>query len=372
MAHPTDGTLRRLVDEPHGVSDTERDHVVACATCAAALGSVRDDAARAALLLDDPAVGRHEDDVDAAWQRLSTALAHDVAPVTALPRGAVPARRRWRRALRSPAAALVTTAAVLAGAGAAAAGDWLPIFRTERVAAPDATRAELVTLPEPEDLDAYGTLEVLAPPEVREVDGAAAAEAATGLAVPVVHDLPRGVTGSPRLLVAGQVSAEFTFSEEEAARTAAELGAALEPVPGGLDGTRFRLVAGPGHASVWSEARGVPALVVGRAVAPTAFSTGVPLEEAVEFLASLPGLPPGTARTLTEFAGDGATLPLPIGTDEATTTTADVGGVDATVVTARDGTAAGVVWVEDGVVTAVAGSLGGDEVLAVARGLRDR
>ena len=38
--------------------------------------------------------------------------------------------------------------------------------------------------------------------------------------------------------------------------------------------------------------------------------------------------------------------------------------------TTRDGSMSGVVWVEDGVVTAVAGSLGEDEVLAVARALR--
>jgi hypothetical protein len=31
---------------------------------------------------------------------------------------------------------------------------------------------------------------------------------------------------------------------------------------------------------------------------------------------------------------------------------------------------AGVVWVDDGIVTAVAGSLSDDEVLSVARGLR--
>ena len=42
----------------------------------------------------------------------------------------------------------------------------------------------------------------------------------------------------------------------------------------------------------------------------------------------------------------------------------------ATVLTSRDGRMAGVVWVRDGVVTAVAGSLSADEVLTVARGLR--
>jgi hypothetical protein len=40
------------------------------------------------------------------------------------------------------------------------------------------------------------------------------------------------------------------------------------------------------------------------------------------------------------------------------------------VLTLRDGTMTGVVWVDDGIVTAVAGSLNADEVLSVARGLR--
>jgi anti-sigma factor RsiW len=51
---------------------------------------------------------------------------------------------------------------------------------------------------------------------------------------------------------------------------------------------------------------------------------------------------------------------------------ADVGGVPATVLTSRDGLLAGVVWVDGGVVTAVAGSLSADEVLSVARGLGRR
>ncbi len=48
------------------------------------------------------------------------------------PRAAAPTRR-WRAMLRSPAVAAVGVAVVLVGAGAAAAGDWLQIFRTEQI-----------------------------------------------------------------------------------------------------------------------------------------------------------------------------------------------------------------------------------------------
>jgi hypothetical protein len=57
-------------------------------------------------------------------------------------------------------------------------------------------------------------------------------------------------------------------------------------------------------------------------------------------------------------------------TEKMTSSAADVNGSPATVFASRDEVLAAVVWVRDGVVTAVAGSLRADEVLAVARGLR--
>ena len=114
----------------------------------------------------------------------------------------------------------------------------------------------------------------------------------------------------------------------------------------------------------------MPALVVARAVAPTAYSSGIPFETARDYLLSLPGLPEDVASQLRGFSGDGTTLPLPVPDELVTSSATDVDGVPATVLTSRDGTMAGVVWVDDGVVTAVAGSLSADEVLSVARGLR--
>jgi hypothetical protein len=168
------------------------------------------------------------------------------------------------------------------------------------------------------------------------------------------------------------VNAVFTFSVEKAAQAAAAAGETLPPPPPGLDGSQFRLSAGPGLAAVWSEARGVPALVVARVVAPTAYSAGIPFATAVDYLLSLPGLPDAVASQLRGFSGDGTTLPLPVNARYLTSSAADVGGVSATVLTSRDGLLAGVVWVDDDVVTAVAGSLSADEVLSVARGLGQR
>ncbi|WP_448639560.1 hypothetical protein [Geodermatophilus sp. URMC 63] len=358
MRHPTDGTLRRLLDEPAGVPDDDRAHVAGCPECLRGLAAARADAAAAGAALSAPPAP----DVDLAWRRFSATAAAD-----ARGRAPAPARAgRWRRAVRSPVAAALGVALVLGGAGAAAAGDWLQVFRTEEVAAVPVTTADLVGLP---DLSAYGDLQLVTDPDVREVPDAAAAQAATGLDVPQVASLPAGVTGEPAYTVGDQAVAEFTFSADRAAQAAAAAGETLPPPPAGLDGSVFQLRAGPGVAAVWSEARGVPALVVARVTAPTAYSSGVPFETARDYLLSLPGLPEELAEQLRGFAGDGTTLPLPVPAEFATSSTADVGGHEATVLASRDGTMTGVVWVTDGVVTGVAGSLDEDEVLAVARAL---
>src|SRR3712207_3028202 len=112
MRHPTDGTLRRLLDEPVGVADADREHVAACPVCLSGVATAQEDAAVTGTALDvDLAV-----DVDTAWHRLSHAVALDErrrVPTTAR-------TPRWRAALRSPVVAAFGVVAILTGAGAAA------------------------------------------------------------------------------------------------------------------------------------------------------------------------------------------------------------------------------------------------------------
>ncbi len=353
MRHPTEGVLRRLVDEPAGVSDADRQHVADCPVCLTGLAAAREDATvvGAALHTD----GAADVDPAAAWQRLSTALPARAATPTA--------PRRRSGLLRRPAAAALAFAVVLGGAGVAAANDWLPIFRTEQVAPLEVTSTDLVALP---DLTAYGDVEVTGDDGPHAVPDAAAARAETGLDVPEVGTLPVGVTGEPAYQVVGELSGVFTFSAEKAAQAAAASGESLPSVPDGLDGTRVRLTAGPGVAAVWSQASGVPSLVVGRAVAPSASSSGAPFETVRDFLLSLPGLPEDLAAQLRTFTADASTLPIPVPADLVETSQAEVGGLPATVLESRDQTLAAVVWVDEGVVTLVGGTLSTDEVLDVA------
>jgi len=366
MRHPTEGALRRLLDDPAGVADADRRHVVDCPECLDELASAREDADLVDAALATEAAT--DLDVTAAWRRLSSGPSAPSAPSATAPvRTARPKAARARAALHRPLAAALAVGVVLAGAGTAAANDWLQVFRTERVAPVSISTGDLVALP---DLSAYGELQMTSDPDVRGVADAQEAAAVTGLEVPEVTALPRGVSGRPTFQVGDQVSATFTFSSESAAKAAADAGAALPPPPPGLDGSAVRLDAGPGVVQTWSSDVGAPALVVARAVAPTAFSSGVPFETVRDYLLSLPGLPDDVAAQLRTFTADGATLPLPVPADEVTTSSATVGGAPATVLETRDRTLAAVVWVADGTVTAVAGSLDVDELLTVARDLR--
>ena len=357
MRHPSEGVLRRLVDEPAGVTDDDRAHVSGCTTCRQALETARADARLVgAALAPSGAV-----DTDAAWARISTSTPAPARPMSVAP-------GRWRAGIRRPAVAALSAAVLLTGAGVAAANDWLPIFQTEQVTPVHVTSTELVQLP---DLSAYGDLAVTSEPDTEQVADADDAEDSTGLSVPEVGDLPEGVTGDPTYQTAGVMSATFTFSAAKAAQAAAAEGEALPPPPPGLDGSSLRLEAGPAVAAVWSQPTGMPTLVVARVVAPTVYSSGAPFDEVRDYLLSFPGLPPGLATQLRDLSDeDDGTLPLPVPAEMVTSSTADVGGRDATVLTSRDGLFAAVVWVEDGVMTGVAGTLSQDEVLSVARGLR--
>jgi hypothetical protein len=353
MRHPADGTLRRLLDEPAGVADRDREHVRNCPVCLGELATMREDATVIGKMLDHTVTT----DVDAAWHRLSGTLPGGSPPKAATP-------RKWRQALRSPIVAVVGVVAVLSGASTAAATDYLQIFRAEQVAPVTAPRADLVSLP---DLDEFGDLQITSKVDVGPVADAGEAERITSLAVPRVRTVPRGVTGQPRYFAGPQATATFTFSLAKARQT---VGADLPAPPPGLDGSRFRFTAGPGLAAVWTRDGRAPSMIVGRAVAPAVYSTDMPFETARDYVLSLPNVPESVRSQLRAFAGDGTTLPLFVQAEKMTTSTADVGGVKATVLASRDGTLAGVVWVEDGIVTAVAGSISVDEALSVARGVR--
>src|SRR4051794_25282008 len=124
MRHPTDGVLRRLLDEPAGVAEPDRRHVTDCPQCLDHLAAARADSALVGAALATDAAGHV--DLDAAWHRLSTTSGGGPHRTAGAHRGG-----RARALVRRPAAAALAVALVLTGASAAAANDWLQIFHTE-------------------------------------------------------------------------------------------------------------------------------------------------------------------------------------------------------------------------------------------------
>jgi hypothetical protein len=271
----------------------------------------------------------------------------------------------------------VAAGLVLLGGGAtAAATGWLPVFRTEKVSPVQVSPQDLGQadqmigqLGDFSGLSAFGEVagSTATPPST--VPDAAAATARTGLPVPQVANLPKGVQGNPGYLVLDQQKVEFTFSADRAAQAAKARGKALPPVPAGLDGTRVQIQGGPGIAEIWGLDKALPSLMVATAKAPTAATQGASLQVLRDYLLAMPGISPQLAAQLRTVTGDGTTLPIPVPADLATSSQADVDGVQATVVESKNQLGVAVIWVHDGRLNVVLGPLSKSEVLAVARGL---
>lgn len=411
LTHLSDGTVRRYLDEPGAVGDTERVHLSGCARCRAALARAEADRdavahAFAGVLGPDAGAGAVHSgaevpagagdgafpgesvagtgpDPDRAWTALTRRL-EDPPESGRQPGWVVPdpttGRRRPRlveQAVRRPLAGAVAAGIVLLGGGAAAAATgWLPVFRTEKVAPVQVSPQDLIGVDQLvgqvgdfHELAAFG--DVVAPTAAlpSPVPDAAAATARTGLSVPRVAERPTGVTGGPSFLVMDRQTVQFTVSAAKMAQAARSRGVTLPPMPAGLDGTRVQLQGGPAVAEVWGYGSAVPSLVVVRAKAPTAATQGASFPAVRDYVLSVPGISPQLAAQLRTVTGDGTTLPIPVPKDLATSSQVDVGGVQATVVESRNRLGVAVIWVDGGALNVVLGPLSKDEVLAVARGL---
>jgi hypothetical protein len=370
--HPTDGALRRALDEPASLPDVDREHLATCAQCQQTLADATADRDYTqALLSGNVAVADTDQSLDAQWQQLRAAGA---TPTVSTSPGTAqrPRRRRVHRATVLTAAGAVL---VIGGATAAAANDWLPVFHTESVAPvsiSSSSMSDLTDLASAVDLSglsAYGRWQQLSQSQLATVPDAAAAERRTGLTVMPLTDLPVGVTGEPSYHVVGQQSGVFQFSAQKAQNTVTAAGGALPALPPALDGAQLRLQAGPAVLRVWQQHSGIPSLVVAEVAAPTAQTSGVSLSVLRDALLSLPGLPSDLAAQLRAVTSDGTTLPIPVTNNQFTSSTTTVAGTPATLIASKDGALTGVIWVSDGIVRVVGGPLSESEVLSVANQL---
>ncbi len=202
MAHLSEGTLRRLVDDPDALTGSDRRHYMDCAGCQARYKGMADDAQAAATMLSAPVL---QLDVAKAFKRVQAAPAAKSRFGFSLPI----LRPSTRPMFAVGAAAIVVALAITAFANI------LPLFQPKTVQPVPVTVADLQAL---SALSEYGTLTWSKQPNAQIVLTAADAKAVSGLDVPVVAKLPAGVSSTVTYAAMPGAVAVFTFDAKKPAR----------------------------------------------------------------------------------------------------------------------------------------------------------
>ena len=368
--HPSDGTLRRTLDEPSAVDAAKRDHVATCARCAQRIRRMSADAGSVQAMLParDPVV-----DVTAARARLASAEAATAEGVVT---------RRPARSVRTPNTRASRVIAGVAVAGVASAlvvvtggaEDFLSLFQPSKLAAVSVTAADMRSLA---GLASYGSVSGGSSIAFQPEPDAAAAGAAAGLGAPVVGSIPAGTPATPKYAVVSGGVVAFTFNADLAKAAAARAGGHLPSMPAGLDGSTLSVSIAPAVVVSYGvdpttllNGGSVPtgeAFVVIATRTPTVTSTGVTARQLEDYLLSVPGIPAGVASEIRAIGDPTQTIPVPIPVDLASGSPVSINGARGLLIGDSTGLGSAVIWQHNGVVYAIAGTLTSDQVLGIAR-----
>jgi hypothetical protein len=385
VRHLSEGTLRRLYDEPYAVEDTARSHYRSCQRCQRRFRAVADDArhAQATMAATPVPVDAHT-----ALGRVRSRLGERERPRF------VPL---WGLGWRRPALAGATAAILAAGLSVTAftplGSDLVNIFQPTRESTVTIAQGDLTGL---DAFSSWGTVTWAARPELQQVDSAAQAAQLSGLPAIRVSPgtLPASVAGAPVSYAAmRQATGTVTFTSKAPAQLQGStlqvrLGPAETVVYGDL-GKVGAAAHGAGTANGATE-NGIPAqggsdesLSQGRGAlraagpllgivvmdAPRASSTGVSVAQIKQALLAQPGLSPAVRQYISSLDDPAGNLPIPIPAGQVNAHPVRVQGVTGTAIGDNTGLGSGVVWIAKGKVYAVAGTLTEDQVLAIANGL---
>jgi hypothetical protein len=363
VAHLTDGTLRRKLDEAGALTESENRHYSTCSDCQARYAVFADDAKVVAGALAVPELNV---DVASAFSRVTSAPAAQPRFGIRLP--IMPPTSR--PVMGVLAAATVILALVVTGIAQGL------FFRPQTVQVVPVSVADLQSL---NGLGEFGTLTWTTKPAPQLVTSAAEAANVSGLHVPVVGKLPSGVSSNVTYAAMPAAVGVFTFDAAKAAAAAAKAGKTLPAMPAGMDGSKLTVTVGPAVVEIFgnlptgaaSDASQLspPQLVVGASTAPVVTSTGVTTQQLEDYLLSLPGVSPKLAAAIRAVKDPSTTLPIPIPIEYASSRTVKVQGVDGVAVGDNTGLGAGVIWIKGGTVYGVAGTLKQDVILDIADGL---
>jgi len=324
-SHPTDGTLRRLLDEPFAVAVDHERHARDCGRCRRRLATLRHDADTVTGALPET-TGTGFTPAPVALQRLRFEQVRrpEPAPEPATAhRPARPVGFGWRRpSLARPLAAGALAVVVVGGATAAATTNVFQVFKPQKVTpivlqeGDGAGVAELSSFGH-----ATGSRTTLLTPE----SSAAAVTRAAGLEAPSIRELPASVQGGPAYWKVGPEWAKFTVSVAKVEHAAAAHGKVASPAPAGVDGATVQVSTGAGVLELWgsvdlgsaggsgsSTKSDVPELAVLSVKGPSVTSTGASLASIESYLLAQPEVPAGLAAQIRALGQPGSAVPLPV------------------------------------------------------------
>jgi len=374
MRHLDDGTVRRMHDEPHAMTGSQRRHYDECPRCQERYVEIAGSADETARLFAAPSP---RVDSVAALEHVRRRFAADhVASGSTLRNHLSWMREVYGRRFARPAAGL-GAAAVLIGATAltpagSLAQKFITIFQPTQVAAVPVTSSDLRTLP---DLRKYGT--VHAPAKVSDLHAASPAEASqlSGMAVLTPATLPTDVPAQVKYDVVPSTTGSFTFSAAKTRKTLLTLHAKVRSMPRQIDGSTLQVKIGTGVIATYGGGQSqsdIPSLVIGQMQAPVVSSTGVSVKEVEDYVLGLPGVSPQLARaikSINSLDDPASTLLLPVPVDLANSHAAQVQGVQGLAIGDATGLGSVVIWQKNGVLYGVGGPLKESEILAIADSL---
>jgi len=401
VAHLADGALRRLYDEPHALVEKDRRHYDSCPDCRERFSRIAAEAREAVALLLVPAAAV---DAQAALARFRAAqpAGPPRRPLLARLRGLAEAPSVGGWGWRRPAAAgLVAVALAATLAFTPLAQDLRQIFEPTQLTPTtvSVTQSDMQGL---KAFSSWGDAKTTQSPELQQA--ASAAEAAKASGLPAIHvdpsKLPGGLSSAPTSYASlGQGTEAVTFNGK---------------APAKLQGTTLTMQFGPGEVAVYGDvqkaigaAQGAhgqeaaraggaagagaagaetgagdqqqlqqalssmgPIVGVAEVRVPKVSSNGASLQDIKDALLAQPNLSPALRSEIQQFNNPVGNLPIPIPADAATAQPVKLSNnASGTVIGDKTGLGAGVIWIRNGVVYAVAGTITTDQAVAIANSL---
>ncbi|GAC1478287.1 MAG: hypothetical protein PVSMB9_00620 [Candidatus Dormibacteria bacterium] len=367
MRHLSEGTLRRIQDEPLALTAADQVHLDGCQDCKHSMDRVTGDAQAAGALLALPAF--QSQPPRQALARVLQRIRDDEAsrPISWHER-LFAGSPSWRR-LSTPAGIVLVAAALLVAFTAMGVlPNLIKVFEPRSFAPVSVSPGGLT--PAGPILDYGAVTWTPAPPKAEQVADASIASSRSGLPALIPATLPAGVSGPVSYGVISQATGSLNFDGARLRTSAAQKGVKVAPMPAAIDHSTIYVSAGPALVELWGASAdtgatgSAPTLVIAETRVPRVESTGASTGQLEDYLLSQPGVPPELAAQIRAIKDPSTTLPIPIPAGFATTRSITINGVSGLLIDA--GIAAGVVWEKGNVIYAVGGQLTPDQVIVLA------